>query len=265
MSLNSALWCPPRFFTQVPSGSNLVAPHQNRCLHLLHHFSKTKVPEASCPTAARQDQDLYLPDHLAMPGKWPTVNKYAQAHKHPPGWTPKLPSLMPSPTLFCPASHEISPPPSPNLKSLGRQQERKEERRVRVKATSMSIKVQSALLNWYLFSQATPFIQKLPKLKHNLKKEQCTHESYKHIDMQKIWSWNTGFWMPWNQVKICFMQHQLHKRTQNNVRPFQKTFTLHSYFSHLILDMTLSLYTHTHTHTSNGIIGKAGGRKDNKE
>ena len=85
------------------------------------------------------------------------------------------------------------------------------------------------------------------------------------MDMQKIWSWNTGFWMLWNQVKICFMQHQLHKRSQNNVTPFQMTFTLHSYFSHLILDMTLSLYTHTHTHTSNGIIGKVGGRKDKTE
>ena len=192
--------------------------------------------------------------------------KYAQAHKQPPGWTPESPSLMPSPTLFCPARHVISPPPSPNPKSLGRQQGRKEEKKEwGWKLPATSIRVPSAMLNCYLVSQATPFIQKLPKLKHNLKKEKCTHESYKHMDMQKIWSWNTGFWMLWNQVKICFMQHQLHKRSQNNVTPFQKTFTLHSYFSHLILDMTLSLYTHTHTHTSNGIIGKVGGRKDKTE
>ena len=111
MSLNSALWCPPRFFTQVPSGSNLVAPHQNRCLHLLHHFSKTKVPEASCPTAARQDQDWYLPDHLAVPGRWPTViNTHRHTNSRPAG--PQSRPLS-CPPLLCSAQPVMRSVPHP--------------------------------------------------------------------------------------------------------------------------------------------------------
>lgn len=132
--LNALLVLSPRLFTQVPSGSNLVAPHKNRCLHLLHHFSKTKVPEASCPTAARQDQDWYLPDHLAMPGRWPTVDKCAQAHKRLPGWT-QVALSVPSLLFHQPGMRSV--PPSPNPKSLRRQQGRKERKeRVRIKATS---------------------------------------------------------------------------------------------------------------------------------
>ena len=183
---------------------------------------------------------------------------------------------MPCPTRFCPAVHDLNPPPSskPKITWETAGEERRKER-VRWKLSDTSIKAPSALLNCYLFSQATSFIQKLPKLKQNLKKEECTHESYnKHMDMQKIWSWNTGFWMSWNQVKIYFMQHQLHKRNQNNIKPFQKTFTLSipifliSSWTWLSLSLSLYIYIYiymyTHIHTSNGIIGKAGGRKDNE-
>ena len=222
--------------------------------------------------------DIFLIILLCQGDDQQLINIHRHTNTRPAGPQSRLlscPALLCSVQLFMTSIHH----PLQTQNHLGDSRGGKKKRKSEGESYQTRHKAPSALLNWYLFSQATSFIRKLPKLKQNLKKEKCTHESYnKHMDMQKIWSWNTGFWMPWNQVKIYFMQHQLHKRNQNNIKPFQKTFTLSipifliSSWTWLSLSLSLYIYIyiyiyiHTYTQQMESLVKRVAEKtmKDKK-
>lgn len=185
-----------------------------------------------------------------MPGRWPRVNKHAQARKHLPGWTPDkavLSHSLPYSALFSHSQHQSTALSKLKItrKTAGEGKKKEWGR----KLPDRSNKIPFPLLNWYLFSQAIPSTLKVPKLKQNLKKEKCTCASYKHTDMQKSWSWKADFWMSGNLVKIRLTQHPLHKRSQN-IKQSQRTF---------ILPILIFLFISSGLdYVSSGIIGSGG-------